>query len=247
MDRYDRYTDTSMMPTERAQKQTSTKERKRQKTKTTNPVKAKHSKESYGENNVVDLNEVLHHAKKGELVDDSSDEKDSLQVVLRDEDAMMEESTSDDREIKESSVLSDAGFDSNNSDGSLEGGSEGSTDAMDVGLVGVKDEIPDEEFEKMISGELDPWGSHDQASMSHDKDDRNGTEDQSHDIKDKSHARSDHERREGINNLIALILAPTRELAIQVHDHLVAVAKHTRVKVRVRTCTLETLFTEGIC
>ncbi len=34
------------------------------------------------------------------------------------------------------------------------------------------------------------------------------------------------------HGLVALILAPTRELAIQIHSHLCAVAKHTSIKVQ---------------
>ena len=105
----------------------------------------------------------------------------------------------------------------------------------DTGLVGVRDEIPDEDFERMIAGELDPWGSHDQAAMSHDDhSDANNTEDQSCDIKDVSRdsAARKEQGSERVNELVALILAPTRELAIQVHDHLVAVAKYTQIKVQ---------------
>ena len=109
-----------------------------------------------------------------------------------------------------------------------------------VGFVGFKNNIPDEEFEKMISGDLDPWESHDQShDQSHDNDnvhtadDDNGLE--SHDIKDQSHDIAQDQRQishDGSNKLIALILAPTRELAIQVHDHLRAVTKYTNIKVR---------------
>jgi hypothetical protein len=103
---------------------------------------------------------------------------------------------------------------------------------MDTGLVGFKDDIPDEEFQKMIAGELDPWESDGERVKSHDDDDdikKHGSEEnslESHDIKAES-----HDRGYSGSGLIALILAPTRELAIQVHDHLTAVARRTDIKV----------------
>ena len=105
----------------------------------------------------------------------------------------------------------------------------------------------------MIAGELDPWETHDVTAMSHDTADKSHISDnnkqdyeigddeiQSHDIKIQSHDVK-YLRQASGSKLIALILAPTRELAIQVHDHLTAAAKYTKVKVHVLWCLVQWL------
>ena len=81
-------------------------------------------------------------------------------------------------------------------------------------LVTVRDNIPDEEFQKML------------YNQGHTQDLLNG----SRDITVKS---GDSMTRscDGVVGPTALILAPTRELAMQIKAHLTAVAKHTSIKV----------------
>ena len=229
------------------------------------PLKSRLGKESGREENVVDLNVVLHQFEMSTTgVSDSDLEdvdllKDSPKEDSLDEDELAH-TLSDEMESGEH-VHSASGNESD--DGSVkadtlqdlpdkERSKLTSVKKAGMGLIGVRDDIPDEAFQKMIAGELDPWESHDVAATSHDvshdvaavsishdnAENHNKTSDgglQSHDIKAESHETMSHGQRrtphESRDKLVALILAPTRELAIQVHDHLTAVAKYTKIKV----------------
>lgn len=188
------------------------------------------------------MNEVIHSLERNltETIDDESGEDESSKLAIEgdtsDESESEENPTPDEMEVDESFHSA--------SENDLDGGSLRLSDSLqrnsaekegDLGLIGFKDDIPDEEFEKMIAGELDPWGSHDDG---HDKHRKMSDKDEvwSHDSKSQSCDTVEDQRCmshdiEVGSKLIALILAPTRELAIQVHDHLTAVAKYTKVKV----------------
>ena len=87
------------------------------------------------------------------------------------------------------------------------------------GFVDGRDDIPDEEFYRMLQGEIPPWGSDDiiaDPPAPHD------TTTGSHDTIAGSHEPQ---------KLLALIMTPTRELALQIKAHISAVLKHTRIKV----------------
>ena len=215
------------------------------------PLKGRrrHKNKSEREENVIDLNEVLHQMAETDETAETSDTiepEDSEHETDTSKEERVDQPLLDEMETPDQSL-------SLSSDSELEGeldmpqdliaaNVEGSSKRskgkakMDTGLVGFKDDIPEEEFQKMIAGELDPWESGDEGVKSRDDGGtkRHGSEVnksasvclESHDIKAESHDSGCD------NGLIALILAPTRELAIQVHDHLTAVARKTDIKVQ---------------
>ena len=201
---------------------------------------------------MIDLNEVLHQIEAGETAEtsdiesedsehetDTSKEDRASQPFLDEMEIEGQSSLSSDSELEDDSGELDMPQDSLAAEGNYKR-SKGK-EKMDIGLVGFKDDIPDDEFQKMIAGELDPWESNDEKAKSSDNTKKHDTGTsksvfQSHDIKAESH---DSGYGDG---LIALILAPTRELAIQVHDHLTAVAKYTDIKVHVHACMLHCFF-----
>ena len=213
----------------------------------------RHKKDSKREDtcNVIDLNEVLHQIEAGETADtietaETSDieyegseheTEDTVDQPFLDHDEMETEdqslSLSSNSELEEISGELDIPQELTSAEGRSKR-SEGKA-KMNTGLVGFKDDIPEEEFQRMIAGELDPWESNDKKAESHGDDDtkkhsskiNEGVCRESPDIKAES-----HDDRCG-DGMIALILAPTRELAIQVHDHITAVAKYTDIKVQV--------------
>lgn len=73
----------------------------------------------------------------------------------------------------------------------------------EVGLVYSKDDIPDDVFERMIRGSV---------------------------RKVKEEIDNGDKERDG-RGLVALVLAPTRELALQVKDHISTAAKYTDIMV----------------
>ena len=243
---------------EHAQNHTAAKPKKTTNSKKSNdgkPLKGRHKKESEREENVIDLNEVLHRIEWSQLETADSESKDSEVRGTSKEDALDKDGADqppfDEMEINEQeSLASDSELedDSSEPDVSQDLPAEGSyvrskrrVAKVDTGLIGFKDDIPDEEFQKMMAGELDPWESDDDTTandMEGQSSEASKSECQSHDIKTKSHdSAQDQEGKRscgggsGDDGLIALILAPTRELAIQVHDHLTAVAKYTDIKV----------------
>ena len=216
----------------------------------------RHKNESEREENVIDLNEVLHQMETNEMAE--TDETAETSTIIDHEDSEHETETSkeervdqpllDEMETADQSLLlsSDSELEEHSGEldmpqdltvaADLEGSSKRSKGKakMDTGLVGFKDDIPEEEFQKMIAGELDPWESggegvksrDDGGTKKHGSEVNESVRLESHDIKAESHD------SECDNGLIALILAPTRELAIQVHDHLTAVARKTDIKVQ---------------
>ena len=217
------------------------------------PLKGRrrHKNESKREENVIDLNEVLHQMAETDEIAETSD-------IIEPEDGERETDASKEERVDQPfldeietpdqslSLSSDSELEGelhvdmpqDLTAANLEGSSKRSKGKakVDTGLVGFKDDIPEEEFQKMIAGELDPWESGDEGVKSRDDGGtkRHGSEVnksasvclESHDIKAESHDGGCD------NGLIALILAPTRELAIQVHDHLTAVARKTDIKVQ---------------
>lgn len=219
------------------------------------PLRGKHVKDDGKEENIIDMNEVLHRVERNRTTEaseseveeeenegssnttpeeeekgDISEQRESDDLVENDELERDDESLASSNELDNDSVEGGGLLEDVSSVGLREKG---------IGLVGFKDDIPDEEFERMIAGELDPWESHDEtAVVSHDdnKVQCNDDNKRSHDIKRKSRDSLQDQREishDSVRKLIALILAPTRELAIQVHDHLTAVAKHTNIKVHI--------------
>ena len=117
---------------------------------------------------------------------------------------------------------------------SLVGDNEG---AKGTGLVATLDNIPEDEFLKMIGDDITA-GSHDSddviehsddittsdVSNNHSRHDLNDVTKESHDLNDVTKGSHDQ-------GLLALILAPTRELALQVQSHIRNAAKYTGIKV----------------
>lgn len=241
--------------TEHAQKHTAAKDKKRMESNRGKSANTCDRKEE-----IIDLNEVLHKLKGGltqandeessgetssrpggdtsPIGTDASGESEGDQPLPSDGDMETNENlslTSTENEIDSGSV---------NLSNISESKSVWLREKEDgLGLIGFQDNIPDEVFEKMIAGELDPWETHEVSAMSHDTTDKSHVNDndkqddeisnggiQSHDIKTQSHDIKDQRQVSG-GKLVALILAPTRELAIQVHDHLTAAAKYTKIKV----------------
>lgn len=246
--------------TEHARKLSTAKAKKGKQSKGDKPLKGRrHKKESEREENVIDLNEVLHHVETSKTAGTSETDETSdteSEDIEHEVDTSKEERFNQpfldkmEMEDQSSSLSSDSELEEYSGEPGLpqeltataasaaEGSSRGSKGKakMNTGLVGFKDNIPDEEFQRMIAGELDPWETDGEKAKSRDDKKKHSSETnksgqrvclESHDIKDGSH---DSGRGGG---LVALILAPTRELAIQVHDHLTAVAKHTDIKVHV--------------
>ena len=100
--------------------------------------------------------------------------------------------------------------------------------ADDAKLITVRDCIPDDEFEAMLTvkpGKATPMG---------------GASDAEHPQVGQPPAaasamETDAHPPQKRRGLVALILAPTRELAMQIHMHMTQVAKYTGVQVR--TCS----------
>ena len=98
--------------------------------------------------------------------------------------------------------------------GSLAGDNEGAPQD-EVGLIDSRDDIPEEEFLKMISDDI-TTGSHDSPVRSHVL---------TEELRDlRMGSRDDR-------NLVALILTPTRELALQVTRHICDAARYTGIQV----------------
>lgn len=175
------------------------------------------------EGRVVDLNVVIHGGKK-EVEEEEEDEDDVEKGEEDDEEEGEEKGEEEEEEEFDSedhSELEESSFELMEE---KSGEGEGNV-GMDVGLVDCRDNISDEDFEKMLAGTLSPWGEvdqpHDHAGGSHDHD---GITPRSHNLTDDEHI--------GYNGkLIALILTPTRELALQVHSHITAAVKYTSIKV----------------
>jgi len=193
-----------------------------------------------GADGVVDLNMVYHYSKDGisgikEMEAPSSAEvnsKTELEGALAEEnlesdeedlDEAMEGSEEEKEEGDEKLLefiedddedkLSSGGDDSEKEDDGLPDkdslvGKEQSK-MSDSGLVVVRDNIPEEEFLKALNT---PGSSIAGAS---------------------SRFLSVEGREAGQSSgPVAIILAPTRELAMQIHTHITAVAKHSSIKVR---------------
>ena len=173
---------------------------------------------------IVDLNVVIHGGTKKieeeeEENDDEEEEEEEEEKEEEEEEGGQEEEELD---TEDHSELEESGFElmEEQSGGEGEGDMGGG-----VGLLGYRDNISDEDFEKMLAGTLSPWGevdqSHDYAGGSHDHGDITSI---SHDPTPDKHV--------GYNGkLIALVLTPTRELALQVHSHITAAVKYTSIKV----------------
>ena len=244
--------------TEHAQKHSTAKPKKGTASKKSGddkPSKGRHrKKDSEREDNVIDLNEVLHQIEAGETADtietaETSDiesegseheTEDTVDQPFLYRDEMETEdqslSLSSNSELEE--ISGELGMPQELHVTAAEDGSKRSKGEakMNTGLVGFKDDIPEEEFQRMIAGELDPWDSDSEKAESRGDDDTKKHSSkadkvmcsrESHNFEAESH---DGGCGDG---MIALILAPTRELAIQVHDHITAVAKYTDIKVPV--------------
>ena len=123
---------------------------------------------------------------------------------------------------------------------SLLGDNEG---AGEMGLVTSLDDIPEEEFLKMIGDDVIA-GSHDLGDVTNQSEDvtksgnMSDSDDElaSHDLDDvtkSSHDLNDVTKGSHDHKLLALILTPTRELALQVKSHICDAAKYTGIKVMV--------------
>ena len=100
------------------------------------------------------------------------------------------------------------------------------------GLVTSLDNIPEDVFLKMIDDDVTITSSekHTPTSNSHD-DIIEGSHDPSDDVTVESHDQA---------RLLALILTPTRELALQIQHHIQDAAKYIGIKVEI--CSLESVF-----
>ena len=167
---------------------------------------------------IVDLNVVIHGGKK-EIEEEEEEEEEDDEEEEEEEEGGQEEEELDSEDLSD---LEESGFELMEE----QSGGEGEGDVSGgVGLVGYRDNISDDDFEKMLAGTLSPWGevdqSHDSAGGSHDHGDITSI---SHDPTLGKHV--------GYNGkLIALVLTPTRELALQVHSHITAAVKYTSIKV----------------
>ena len=179
------------------------------------PVKKKKKLKREHDDKIVDLNMVYHYGEEvdmmaaidkeeeGEVEEDNGKlGKGNVLEKVEDEGADGEE---DMEERIENSVLSEElDVDKINMDDREVG--EGEGDVMpDTGLVMVRDDIPKEEFLKAL------------------KKDKHGGK------LDKCLPLSVVDSK--LEGPVALVLVPTRELAMQIHSHITAVAKYTSIKV----------------
>ena len=112
------------------------------------------------------------------------------------------------------------------------GGDNGGVAHNETGLVCYLDDIPEEEFMKMISGG-DVAITSSSLTASNSPDDVTETShDPCDDVTGESHDPCDDVTGESHDRgLLALILTPTRELALQIQHHIRDAAKHTHIKV----------------
>ena len=205
----------------------------------------KHEKSSLLETKIIDLNVVLHSedGEEDEKELEKIDTEDDLKVEFDAEkeekievDAEEDDEKGEDDEQRECGVL-EAEIESESS--SDDDGNEG-VHVGEKGLVFSLDNIPEDEFMKMISdsGSTSDFRSHDPHSESHDfqPDDVTIKNDKSHDLCDVMGRSCDLSHDRG---LLALILTPTRELALQIKHHITAAAKYTSIEV----C----MYTTGLC
>ena len=177
---------------------------------------------------IIDLNRVIRSNEDVESEDEESEDEDG---GGDDSDTMLDEEN-------------EGGGDSSHEQ-SIDDGFHNSVQSSKVatlGLVAYRDDIPEKEFEAMLSGNDIITVSHDPSSdviaKSHDpsSDVITKSHDPSSDVITKSHDPRAHGTHGDVatsysGKFIALILAPTRELALQVHSHIKAAAKYTGIKV----------------
>ena len=151
---------------------------------------------------VVDLNMVLHFIDDGELRRGEEKEEEVVKDGVLKELDSMEDEVALQDGMVEEEEITQDDF-------PVDQGME----EKGTGLVAVRDNIPDAEFMKMFE--------------------RKTVHNRSHDLDDKSHDPKDSDDKEiPSHGPLALILVPTRELAMQIHSHITSVAKYTNVKVR---------------
>ena len=165
-------------------------------------------KDSMPEAEIVDLNLVLHSEEEDEEEGEEEGEEDGEE----------EEGEEDGEEEEGEEESKDVHFETE-SGRSLEADDEGAS-TKKRGLVSCLDDIPEEKFMKMISGSGSPEPTH---FRSHD-----GSHDLGGDVTAESH---DGSRDLG---MLALILTPTRELALQIRRHIRDAAEYTGIEVSVQ-------------
>ena len=177
---------------------------------------------------IIDLNIVLHEEGEEEEMEEEGGEQEE-----REEEEKEEEKSEEEEEREEEGEEDEE-----------EKEEEGGRRMAGPGLVTSMDDIPDEEFLKMLGDDDVTHRSHDQLELyvtdeSHDTDDTAPPASESTDSKNrnKSHdldditSKSCDQDSSSSRKLLSLILAPTRELALQVQTHIKNAAKYTGIKV----------------
>ena len=152
-----------------------------------------------GADGVIDLNMVFHCTKDGVNGMDESAGPGSA------EDGSKTEGSNEELEgeLEEDGLPGEA---------DLLGGGKETSSLSDSALVVVRDNIPEEEFLKVLKMEMGPGLAGNRFLGGKEEED------------DAQSSRGP----------VAIVLAPTRELAMQIHSHITAVAKHTGIKVTCR-------------
>lgn len=150
---------------------------------------------------VVDLNMVLHYVDERALLE--GDEKEM------EEEEVMEEEVGNIVDVKDKGEAHDEEEeDEEEEEQKLVGRDNFPVElgmGEDAGLVAVRDNIPDAEFEKMFKRKT---------------------------VRNKFQVPEVSDNKDMyLSGPLALILVPTRELAMQIHSHISSVAKYTNIKV----------------
>jgi hypothetical protein len=170
------------------------------------------------EDGIVDLNLVLHDYESDDEYGDVAMESAGGEGVASGEDG--------------GDVISEVDGVASGDDGGVVSDDEGVASGEDGGggakLVDVREDIPDDEFEAMLSSKQAQlrFPGRVSAKVPSSKQSKAGG---TADVFSQGPLPDTETQSLGP---VALILVPTRELAMQIHSHIVAVAKFTNIKVR---------------
>ena len=192
----------------------------------------------------IDLNVVLHYEDEGER---GGEEEEAEEVEMDFEREVEQGAETNNGRGRESEGVEGEGVDDEGVDGegvegegvdgeSVEG--EGVEGVRETGLVTTIDDIPEDEFLKMLGDDV-MAGSHDHNVTDDDVTSQYNVKESNDPIDIVADSDDVIVQSHDQGKLLALILTPTRELALQVQAHITAAAKYTGIRVSILIGTYE--------